>query len=206
MKIILIGPPGSGKGTVAEKLVQDFDLKHISSGDIFREEIKKKTELGMKAKEYMDKGVLVPDEVTIPMVKNHIEDGVLLDGYPRTLPQAESLEDAGIDLVIYLAVPEDVIVERLSNRRICSRCGATYNLKFMKPEKEGACDKCGGELIQREDDKPEAIRKRVQVFHKQTEPLLKYYREEGLLRKVDGARPPEEVYSDVRKLTESLRP
>lgn len=157
----------------------------------------------MKAKSFMDKGALVPDEVTIPMMKKYVKEGILLDGYPRTLPQAESLDDAEIDLVIYLEVSEELIVERLSNRRVCEKCGTTFNLKFMKPKKEGVCDNCSRKLIQRDDDKPEVIRKRFQVFHKQTEPLLSYYEEKGILRKVDGSLAPEKVYALVKKEIES---
>ncbi len=201
MRIIFLGPPGSGKGTYSSRLSPLLGIPHISTGDLFREHIKNETELGKKAKEYIDKGQLVPDEITIEMLKKRIEEkdcenGFILDGYPRTLNQAKALDEiTKIDIVINLNIPEEVLIKKIAARRICRNCGDIYNLadiKFgnvrmppMLPKKEGICDKCGGELYQRDDDREEVVRERLVVYRKQTEPLIKYYREKGILKDVD---------------------
>lgn len=178
MKLIIFGPPGSGKGTYSSRLEKILGIKHIATGDIFREEVEKESELGKKVKGYLEKGQLVPDEIVNEVIRVKIEEsekGFILDGYPRTLPQAEFLLSlTRIDAVIRLVVPEWVIVERLSSRVICERCGKVYNLKFLKPKVEGVCDACGGKLIQREDDKPEVIKERIKVYEEQTKPVLDF--------------------------------
>ena len=195
MYIIMLGAPGSGKGTIGEELCKKYNLMHIATGDIFRSEIKKQTELGKKANEYISHGMLVPDEVTIAMVESNIKelDGVLLDGFPRTIEQAEALKEFSkqnkkdIKAVINLNVPDDDIVTRTSSRIICpnKKCGAAFNTVFMPPKKEGICDKCGTELVKRVDDKPEIIRERLKTYHNQTEPLIDYYQKENLLETID---------------------
>jgi adenylate kinase len=208
--IVLLGPPASGKGTQAARLHEDLGLSHIASGDLFRENLKNETELGLKAKEYMDRGALVPDDVTIAMVMDRLgrpdcADGALLDGFPRTIAQAEALDEAlsdqgyGIDAVPYIAVPDDVLVDRVSGRRICRDCGESYHVKFNPPEEPGVCDKCGGELYQRDDDKPETVRKRLEVYWKQTSPLIDYYRDKGLLVEIDGDQSIDTVTEELRE-------
>lgn len=208
--IVLLGPPASGKGTQATRLHEDLGLSHIASGDLFRENLKNETELGLKAKEYMDRGALVPDDVTIAMVMDRLgrpdcADGALLDGFPRTIAQAEALDEAlsdqgyGIDAVPYIAVPDDVLVDRVSGRRICRDCGESYHVKFNPPEEPGVCDKCGGELYQRDDDKPETVRKRLEVYWKQTSPLIDYYRDKGLLVEIDGDQSIDTVTEELRE-------
>ena len=208
--IVLLGPPASGKGTQAARLHEDLGLSHIASGDLFRENLKNETELGLKAKEYMDRGALVPDDVTIAMVMDRLgrpdcADGALLDGFPRTIAQAEALDEAlsdqgyGIDAVPYIAVPDDVLVDRVSGRRICRDCGESYHVKFNPPEEPGVCDKCGGELYQRDDDKPETVRKRLEVYWKQTSPLIDYYRDKGLLVEIDGDQSIDTVTKELRE-------
>lgn len=197
MRIILLGPPGAGKGTQAAMLVKEFTVPHISTGDIFRAAIKEGTELGRKAKEYMDQGQLVPDEIVIGIVKERLaqtdcEKGFILDGFPRTVPQADALQEAlkslGMELnaVVNLAVSEDDLVTRLSGRRVCKNCGATYHLQFSPAKSAGVCDTCGGELYQRDDDKEETIRKRLEVYNNQTAPLIDYYQGTGLLETIQG--------------------
>ena len=183
MNAIIFGPPGSGKGTYASILEKKLRIVKISTGDLIREEIKKKTELGTKMKDYSDRGDLVPDEVVIEVLKKRIsepdcaERGFILDGYPRTIPQAESLSKiTKINVIINLNIPDWIIIERLSNRRTCRDCEAIFNVKYVKPKIEGICDKCGGELYQREDDKPEVIRERIRVYQKKTQPVLTYYK------------------------------
>jgi len=207
----MLGPPGAGKGTYASRLTVRLGIPHISTGDMVREEIKKQTDLGLKIKEYSDRGALVPDEIIIKLLAERLgkpdcNRGFILDGFPRTISQAEALENiAKIDLVINLNVPDDIIIARLSNRLICSKCGAIYNLLTLKPKKEGVCDKCGGKLYQREDDKPEVIKERLNVYRKQTEPLIEYYAKKGLLRNVscnDLMTPPEVI---VEKIIEIIR-
>jgi adenylate kinase len=191
MKIIALGSPGVGKGTYATEIVRKYNMLHISTGQIFRDNIKGGTELGLKAKEYIDAGKLVPDEVTIDMVKDRLakedcqEGGFLLDGFPRTIPQAESLSEfCKMDLVINFKADSDVIIQRLSGRRICRKCGTTFHAVNIKPKQEGVCDSCGGELYQRDDDKPEAIKQRLIVYEEQTAPLIGYYTEKGMLKEI----------------------
>ena len=208
MKIIMLGAPGAGKGTQAKKIAGKYGLPHVSTGDIFRANIKEGTELGLKAKQYMDQGLLVPDEVTIGMLldrihQNDCEKGYVLDGFPRTIPQAESLTRAltehgeAIDFAIDVDVPDENIVNRMGGRRACLKCGATYHVVFAPSAKEGICDVCGSELVLRDDDKPETVQKRLSVYHEQTQPLIDYYREKGVLRTVDGTQSMEKVFEDI---------
>ena len=198
MFLVLLGPPGVGKGTQAERIRKELKLAHVASGDLFRENMSNETELGVLAKTYIDKGDLVPDEVTIAMVKDRIQrpdcaHGVLFDGFPRTLAQAEELDkmlaDNGqrLDGVLYLYATDEVLIKRLSGRRICRDCQTPYHIVFNPPAKEGVCDVCGGELYQRDDDKPETVQARLQVYRNQTAPLIDYYRQAGLLKEVDGS-------------------
>ncbi len=183
MKAIIFGPPGSGKGTYTSRLKDKLDVDVIAMGDIFREIMKTDTPLGKKVKGYVEKGSLVPDEVVLEVLKEHIakissKKGFILDGYPRTLDQAKALEKiAKIDVIIQLTVPEWIIIERLSTRRICKNCGEIYNIRYLKPKKDGICDKCGGPLYQRSDDTAEVIKERIKVYERQTEPILQYYKE-----------------------------
>ncbi|RLI88670.1 MAG: adenylate kinase [Archaeoglobales archaeon] len=216
MNLILLGPPGSGKGTQAKFIVEKYGIPQISTGDMLREAVAKGTELGKKAKEYMDKGQLVPDEVVIGIVKERLkqpdcEKGFILDGFPRTLPQAEALdkmlEELGkkIDGVINIHVPEEEVVKRIVNRRSCRNCGAVYHLIYNPPKEEGKCDKCGGELYQRDDDKEETVRNRYKVYRDQTEPLIDYYQKKGLLYNVDGTKTIEEVSKEVEAILEKIK-
>lgn len=211
MNLVLMGLPGAGKGTQAEKIVDQYGIPHISTGDMFRAAMKEGTELGLKAKSFMDKGELVPDEVTIGIVRERLskEDclkGFLLDGFPRTVPQAEALEnilaelDRKIDYVINIDVDKNILMERLTGRRICKACGATYHLVFNPPTKEGVCDRCGGELYQRADDNAETVQNRLDVNIKQAQPLLDFYSEKGYLRTLDGQREIGIVFADIEKL------
>ncbi|HOJ20548.1 MAG TPA: adenylate kinase [Armatimonadota bacterium] len=204
MRLVLLGAPGAGKGTLAKQLSKALGVVHISTGDIFREEVAAGTELGKKAKSYMDRGALVPDEVVIGMVKQRlsrpdVNAGFILDGFPRTVPQAEALDkvleesNQPLDAVLDIVVPEETVVRRLSGRRVCRQCGAIYHIDNMPTKQEGVCDKCGGEVYQRDDDQPEAIRQRLKVYAEATAPLTDYYRTKGLLRPVDGTGTPEEV-------------
>lgn len=210
MKILLMGPPGAGKGTQAEKLTEILNVPHISTGDMFRKAIKEETSLGKEAKSYMDKGELVPDQVTVGIVRDRIEEedckkGFLLDGFPRTVSQADSLEkmlkDLGIklDSVINVEVPTEELIGRLTGRRICKSCGATYHMLFNPPKLEGVCDKCGGELYQRDDDTEKTAENRLQVYDKQTAPLLEYYNDTGLLLNVNGNQSMENVLKEILK-------
>ena len=208
MKIIMLGAPGAGKGTQAKKIAEKYQIPHISTGDIFRANIKGGTELGMKAKTFMDQGMLVPDEITIGMLMDRIgqEDcinGYVLDGFPRTIPQAESLTKAlaergeKVDYAINVDVPDENIINRMSGRRACLGCGATYHITFNPPVKEGICDTCGQELVLRDDDKPETVKKRLDVYHQQTQPLIDYYKNAEVLAEVDGAQPMDAVFQGI---------
>jgi len=207
--IVLLGPPASGKGTQAARLKEMLDLPHVASGDLFRENLQNETELGQKAKIYMDRGELVPDDVTIAMVMERLSrpdcaNGALLDGFPRTIAQAEALDQAlaqqghGISIVPYIAVPDEVLIERVSGRRLCRLCGESYHVRFNPPKQPGVCDKDGGELYQRDDDKPETVRKRLQVYWEQTSPLIETYRNQGVLVEIDGDQPIDDVTADLR--------
>ncbi|WP_028988530.1 adenylate kinase [Thermicanus aegyptius] len=208
MNTIVMGLPGAGKGTQAALIVERYKIPHISTGDMFRQAVKEGTELGKKAKEYMEQGLLVPDEVTIGIVKERLSKpdtarGFLLDGFPRTTRQAKALDDTLVELgkkldaVIHIEVPLELLVTRLTGRRICKECGATYHITFNPPKKEGICDRCGGELYQRADDKEETVAKRLQVNLEQTTPLLHYYEEKGILHNIDGKKEIEEVFQMV---------
>ncbi|MBW2976936.1 adenylate kinase [Candidatus Woesearchaeota archaeon] len=203
MNLVLLGPPGVGKGTVATKLSKELGIPHIATGDMLRENVANKTKLGLEAKSYMDKGLLVPDETVIEIVKERLKrddcaKGFILDGFPRTINQAEEIGRATkIDTVINLQTNDKVIIGRLSKRRICRKCGFIYHLLYIKPKKGGICDKCGSELYQRNDDKAEAITERLEVYRKQTEPLIGYYKNKGILADVDASGTPEEVFEEV---------
>jgi len=203
MRIILLGSPGAGKGTQAKIITKELSIPHISTGDILRKAIEEKTPLGLKAKKYMDKGYLVPDNLIINLIKERIkrEDckkGFLLDGFPRTIPQAEALEEiSNVDKVIKLKIANDVAIERLSGRRTCKDCGAMYHVIYLPSKKEGICDRCGEELIIRKDDRKEAVLKRLEVYREETRPLIEYYKKKGLLAIIDGGRRKEEVLKDL---------
>ena len=208
MKIIMLGAPGAGKGTQAKQIAGKYSIPHISTGDIFRANIKNGTDLGKKAKEYMDQGLLVPDELTCDLVMDRIQqddcvNGFVLDGFPRTIPQAEALDTAlekigqHMDYAIDVDVPDDNIVNRMSGRRACLDCGATYHVVSLPPKTEGKCDHCGSDLVLREDDKPETVQKRLSVYHDQTQPLIDYYKKQGILKSVDGTQPMEAVFTAI---------
>jgi len=203
-----MGPPGAGKGTQAERLVEKFGIPHISTGDMFRKALKEGTELGLKAKSYMDQGKLVPDEVTVGIVKERLmetdcQKGFLLDGFPRTIQQADALEkilaeiNKDLDAVINIKVIRDVLIERLTGRRVCKACGATYHILFNPSRDNNKCDKCGGELYQRDDDTLATVGNRLDVYEAQTAPLIEYYKQKGLLKEVDGAQSMDEVFQDI---------
>ncbi|MBU7594005.1 adenylate kinase [Metabacillus halosaccharovorans] len=215
MNLVLMGLPGAGKGTQAERIVEKYNIPHISTGDMFRAAMKEETELGLQAKSFIDKGELVPDEVTIGIVrerlgKNDCQKGFLLDGFPRTVAQADALEgilselNKQIDYVINIEVNKDILMERLTGRRICKQCGATYHLVFNPPANEGKCDKCGGELYQRADDNEETVANRLEVNLQQTQPLLDFYNEKGYLRNIDGEQDIDMVFNDVDQLVGGL--
>ena len=208
MKIVMLGGPGAGKGTQAKKIAEKYEIPHISTGDIFRANIKEGTELGMKAKSYMDAGGLVPDSLVIDLVADRLtwedaKDGFVLDGFPRTIPQAESLtkvlSEMGtkLDVAIDIEVPDQAIIDRMGGRRACVACGATYHIVNIPPQVEGKCDKCGADLILRDDDKPETVKKRLDVYHEQTQPLIDYYKKQGCLKEVDGTMAMEEVFGCI---------
>ncbi len=204
MNLILLGAPGAGKGTQAEIICETYKIPAISTGNIIREALKSGTEMGLKAKSYMDAGQLVPDEVVIGIIKDRLaqddcKNGFILDGFPRTIPQAEALDKMGIviDKVIDIEVPDEKIVQRMSGRRVCEVCGASYHILYKKPEVEGVCGKCGGTLVQRKDDHPDTVNARLKVYHEQTEPLKAYYSAQGKLSVVEG----QEEVADTTKLT-----
>ena len=211
MKIIMLGAPGAGKGTQAKKIAAKYQIPHISTGDIFRANIKNGTELGKKAKTYMDQGLLVPDELTCDLVVDRIQqpdaaNGYVLDGFPRTIPQAEVLDKEltklgdSVDFAVDVDVPDENIIRRMSGRRACLNCGATYHIVNIPPKKEGICDVCGSELVLRDDDQPETVKNRLKVYHEQTQPLIEYYTGKGVLRTVDGTLPMEEVFDAIVKI------
>ena len=208
MKIIMLGAPGAGKGTQAKMIADKYGVPHISTGDIFRANIKNGTELGMEAKQYMDKGLLVPDELTVKILLDRVaqedcKNGYVLDGFPRTIPQAEVLDRAltelgdKIDYAIDVDVPDENIVKRMSGRRACLACGATFHIEHVPPKQEGVCDRCGKELVLRDDDKPETVQNRLKVYHDQTQPLIEFYSGKGILRTVDGTKPMQEVFDSI---------
>ncbi len=208
MRIIMLGAPGAGKGTQAAQVAKQYHIPHISTGDIFRANIKGGTELGKKAKTYMDQGLLVPDELVVDLVADRIQqedcaNGYVFDGFPRTIPQAEALDKAleamgsKIDYAVDIEVPDENIVNRMSGRRACLACGATYHIQFNAPKAEGICDTCGQELVQRADDKPETVLNRLEVYHAQTQPLIDYYTEKGILKTVDGTVDVPEVFKAI---------
>ena len=208
MKIIMLGAPGAGKGTQAKMIADKYQIPHISTGDIFRANISNGTELGKKAKTYMDQGLLVPDELVVDLVVDRVQQddckkGYILDGFPRTIPQAEALTEAlkklgeKVDFAINVEVPDENIVKRMSGRRACVSCGSTYHIVYNPTKVEGVCDKCGNELILREDDKPETVKKRLDVYHEQTQPLIEYYTNEGVLVEVDGTKDMKDVFSAI---------
>ena len=211
MKIIMLGAPGAGKGTQAKKIAEVCNIPHISTGDIFRANIKNGTELGAKAKEYMDKGLLVPDELVCDLVVDRIQqddctEGFILDGFPRTIPQAEALTEAlnaieqKMEYALNIAVPDENIIHRMAGRRACVGCGATYHLEFAPTKVEGICDVCGEKLILRDDDKPETVTNRLNVYHAQTKPLIDYYDKKGIVYTIDGTQSMDKVFSDIRKI------
>lgn len=206
MNFIFLGPPGAGKGTLAAQVAEEYKIPQISTGDIFRENIKNETELGKKVKAIMDAGGLVGDDVVLEIVEDRLKkddckNGFILDGFPRTIPQAEAFEKLGIEVkVVNFEVNNDLIIARLSNRRVCKNCKQNYNVKFMPPKVEGICDKCGGELFTREDDKLESITHRLEVYRKETEPLIDFYRNLNKMTDIDSARDSQEVLVDFRKL------
>ena len=213
MKSVMLRAPGAGKGTQAEMIAEKYGIPHISTGDIFRANIKNGTELGKKAKAYMDAGNLVPDELTVDLVIDRVaqpdcEKGYILDGFPRTIPQAvvftKELAKNGdkIDFAIDVEVPDENIIKRMGGRRACPNCGATYHIQFIPPKAEGICDNCGGELILRSDDKPETVKNRLNVYHDATQPLIDFYKEQGVLKDVDGTQDMKDVFAAIVKILE----
>lgn len=208
MKIIMLGAPGAGKGTQAKKIAEKYSIPHISTGDIFRANIKDGTELGKKAKTYMDQGLLVPDELVVDLVVDRLQqddckNGYVLDGFPRTIPQAEALDSAlskigeKMDYAINVDVPDESIINRMSGRRACVACGGTYHIKYNPTKVDGICDACGGELVLRDDDKPETVKKRLDVYHAQTQPLIDYYTKKGIIVDVDGTQDMADVFTAI---------
>jgi len=216
LNLVLLGPPGSGKGTQGERLQGDFRLPYYATGDILREAVRDETDVGKEAKEYMDRGDLVPDEVIIGVISERInseeaQDGFILDGFPRTEPQAEALDDAMDDLgrelsvAVLIDVPDEEVIRRLSGRRVCAKAGHVFHVDFDPPKNEDVCDVCGARLLIRDDDKPEVVKHRLDTYHEKTEPLVEYYDGEGVLRRVDGALAPDEVSDRIRALLATLR-
>jgi adenylate kinase len=214
MKIIMLGAPGAGKGTQAKMIAEKYGIPHVSTGDIFRANIKNQTELGMEAKKYMDQGLLVPDELTVKILldrvaKDDCKNGYVLDGFPRTIPQAEVLDKAveelneSIDFAINVDVKDESIIKRMSGRRACLKCGATYHIEHIPPKQEGICDSCGSELVLRDDDKPETVKKRLSVYHEQTQPLIDYYNKKGILREVNGSQDMKDVFNAIVTILDS---
>ena len=211
MNLILLGPPGAGKGTQAAKIIEKYNIPHISTGDIFRENIKQGTELGKKAQEYMNKGQLVPDDVVIGSIAERLNQddckkGFLLDGFPRTIPQAEALDKMGItiDRVVEIDVPDEEIIQRMSGRRVCEKCGASYHIVNKKPKVEGVCDLCAGTLVQRKDDHPDTVKERLNVYHEKTEPLKDYYLKQNKVFSVDGCGDISEISKQILSALEAL--
>ena len=214
MKIIMLGAPGAGKGTQAKRIAEQYGIPHVSTGDIFRANIKGQTPLGMEAKSYMDKGELVPDELTVKILldrvgKDDCKNGYVLDGYPRTIPQAEVLDkevaelNESIDYAVNVDVPDEDIIHRMSGRRACLKCGATYHIEYAAPKVENVCDSCGSELVIRDDDKPETVKNRLSVYHDQTAPLIEYYSKKGILKTVDGTQDMGKVFDDIKNILEA---
>lgn len=211
MKVIMLGAPGAGKGTQAKRIADKYGVPHVSTGDIFRANLKNGTELGMEAKKYMDAGQLVPDELTVKILLDRVaqddcKNGYVLDGFPRTIPQAEVLDKAladlgdHVDYAIDVDVPDENIVRRMSGRRACTGCGATYHIEHVPPKTEGVCDRCGETLILRDDDKPETVQNRLKVYHDQTQPLISYYTNKGILRTVDGTKDMNDVFAAITEI------
>lgn len=211
MKIVMLGAPGAGKGTQANMIAEKYNIPHISTGDIFRANIKNGTELGKEAKGYMDKGQLVPDELTVKLLLDRVaqadcKNGYVLDGFPRTIPQAEVLDSEltkngeKLDYAIDVDVPDENIIHRMGGRRACLKCGATYHVEYVPPKKEGICDVCGSELVLRDDDKPETVKNRLKVYHDQTQPLIEYYTKQNVLHSVDGTQDVNKVFSDITEM------
>ena len=214
MKVVMLGAPGAGKGTQAKRLANKYNIPHISTGDIFRANIKNNTELGSKAKGYMDQGLLVPDELVVDLVVDRLNNpdcsrGYILDGFPRTIPQAEALDIAMLDnsgkleFAIDIDVPDNRIIKRMAGRRACVNCGGTYHLVSIPPKKEGICDVCGSLLVLREDDKPETVEKRLKIYHEQTQPLINYYEDKAILKTVDGTKDMDEIFIEIIGIVEN---
>lgn len=211
MKIIMLGAPGAGKGSQASRIAKEYQLPHISTGDIFRANLKEETELGKRAKSFMDKGELVPDDITIAMLLDRIhkedcKNGYILDGFPRTIPQAEALKEAlakkdeKIDLALDVEASDELIIKRMAGRRTCPACGAIYHIVTLPPKTEGICDRCGTDLIQRKDDNEETVKNRLKIYHEVTEPLISYYKKEGILEEIDGAEELDKVFEKVKRI------
>lgn len=211
MKIVMLGAPGAGKGTQAKMIAEKYGIPHVSTGDIFRANIKNGTALGMEAKKYMDQGQLVPDELTVRILLDRVaqpdcEDGYVLDGFPRTIPQAEVLDEAlrgrgeKLDWAVNVDVPDENIVRRMSGRRACLKCGATYHIEHIPPKKEGVCDACGSGLVLRDDDRPETVQNRLKVYHEQTQPLIDFYTGKGIMRSVDGTQDMRDVFAAITEI------
>ena len=211
MKIIMLGAPGAGKGSQASRIAMEYQLPHISTGDIFRANLKEETELGKRAKSFMDKGELVPDDITIAMLlerihKKDCKNGYILDGFPRTIPQAEALKEAlakkdeKIDLALDVEASDELIIKRMAGRRTCPACGAIYHIVTLPPKTDGICDRCGADLIQRKDDNEETVKNRLKIYHEVTEPLISYYKKEGILEEIDGAEDLDKVFEKVKRI------
>lgn len=216
LNLILFGPPGAGKGTQAERLRKDFELPYVATGDMLRANVKEQTDLGKKAKEYMDAGDLVPDDLIVAMARDRLsqddaQDGFILDGFPRTIDQAKVLDEQLSDLgrrvtaALLIDVPDKEVIRRLSGRRMCVKAGHNYHVEFDPPKHDGVCDQDGSRLVQREDDKPEVIENRLRVYHEHTKPLVDYYDERGLMRRIDGTRDPADVHGHIRAVIATLR-